>query len=1052
MQTPPSPQQPSGPSGASGFDVINRDQFSNWTLVESHLRSISKCGATEDLLRVLAHRLNEELDELIDPDEAIAYLDRFIAASRSPTSLLALFERDQSALPSLLQVFATSQTLAGRLIGDPESFDLMRASDGQGTQRRFLVDEMVSELQSLESPSRAAVAIRKFVSREIIRIAYGEFVRQSSEDLAGRQLSYVADAVLEAALVFVLQRLANRGLVPVRIDGHQVRFTIIGLGQYGGEELAYGRPLKVMFLYDAIEERNESHRRFVTQVVEEMSEIVSADDTIALHLSLDTSFRPLGDDCPIGGCDLTAKRLESDGRTWQRIALTKARVVAGDQQLGGEFLDRLQPWIYRRFLSREDLGEVRSLRLKLRRKLEPRSTSEEDAATPADPNVEIVQDEIAEARGGRNDIELTIQFLQLLHGGAIPAVRVGSTVEAIDRLRREGCLTHQEATLLTKGYAKLCRLQHQLNVMQGHYTGRLPAAASARRRLAWQLGIREPDGKAGSTEKFNSQLEEMLSINRKVLNHLMLEAPATAESTDDSEFAIETELVLDPDPDPDLVRRVLAKHGLTKTDLAIENIRSLATESVRFLPRRRCQHFFSALAPKLLREISTTPDPDRTLRTLANVAESLGAKSSLWELLGNNQATLRLMTRICAATPYLSDLLITTPGMIDELIDSLLMERLPRAERLDARSIELCRRAADLDVVLHGFKDSSHLMIGVRDILGKDPVEATHAALADTAEACLRRILEYEQEQLASRYGDPVGKSGEPAELISLALGKFGGREPNYLSDLDVVFLYSEEGTTQRRVGGPRKTVTNAQFFNQLAAAIASRVNRVTDYGRLYELDGRLRPGGEEGVLATAVDPFVERFSRGLVPLWQQLAMCKARVISGSRLIRKAVSDQVHDAIAQFEWHSSMVGELVKLRTRMQVTASDDNLKRGAGGTVDVEFIAQAFKLRYAGACPDLRGTGTIEILTQARDLGVLNEKDANTLVDNYRTLRGVESYLRLMDMETRHEYPDSALKQRDLAYLMTVQDTQSVNSSVEESRLSNREIFERLLKISSDA
>lgn len=1045
MQTPPSPNPSSGPDGedapgkamASEFRWADPTRFDDWGKTESHLRSIWNCGAPADLLQILRERLTLQLEECLDRDAAVINLDRFIAASRSPTSLLALFERDAAAFSALMQVFSTSQTLANRLIADPESFDLMRASDGQNAERRFLVDELVTELQSIDQPNRAAVAIRKFVSRETARVAYGEFIRGLGPDAVGQQLAYIADAVLEAGLVFVLRRLASQGLVPVRIDGHQVRFTLIGLGQFGGEELAYGSPLKLLFLYDAIEERNETHREFVNQVVEDLTQLVAGQETSALNLSIDSSFRPLGDDFRIGSSDLVAKRLESDGRTWQRIAMTKARVVAGDQELGGEFLTRLQPWIYRRFLSRQDFADVRSLRMKLQRRLE---TTIDTEASPS-------RHEIAEAAGGRHDIELTIQFLQLLHGGEISAVRVGSTVEAIDRLQREGCLTHQEASLLTKGYARLVRLQHQLSVMTGRFSSRLPDDDLMRGRLAWHLGIRQGDGKSGDVDRFSSQLGDMLSLNRKVLNHLMVEAPGGEEAADENEFAIETELVLDPEPDRDLVISTLAAHRLADPLQAMEHVRSLATESVRFLSRRRCHHFLAALAPTLLKEISTTPDPDRTLHTLAEVADSLGGKSSLWELLGNNEATLRLMTRLCAATPYLSDLLIATPGMIDELIDSLLMERLPSAERLDARSMELTRRAADLDVVLHGFKNSAHLMIGVRDILGKDPVEATHRALSDTAEACLRRVAEYEQEQLAARYGDPVGKSGEPAELVALGLGKFGGREPNYHSDLDVVFLYTEEGKTLRRVGGPRKTVTNAQFFNQLAAAIASRINQASDYGRLYELDGRLRPGGEEGVLAVTVEQFINRFRRGLAPLWQQLALCKARVLSGTRHVRGFVTDQIHESLASFEWHPSMVADLIKLRKRMQETAGDENLKRGEGGTVDVELIAQAFKLRYARAFPEIRATGTIELLEMMTEIDVLMPERSSALVDNYRTLRGVEAYLRLMDTTLRHEFPESVSKRRDLAYLMNQADPNDVEHSVQTARQSNRKIFDSILE-----
>lgn len=1024
-------QTPSaGPIDHELLKWLSPDRFSDWPSAKSHLLAIFESGVPRDLLVMLSDRLQHHFKDLDDLDSTVSNLARFIAASRSPTSLLALFERDEASLPALLQVFATSQTLANRLIADPESFDLMRASDGQPAERRFLVDELVSELEKIDSPNRAALAIRKFTGREIIRIAYGEFVRELSPDHVGQQLAFIADAVINAALEFVLRRLDEQPLgTPTRVDGQKVRFTVLGLGPLGGKEMGYGFPLQLLFLFDAIEQKNQSHRDFVEQVASNVIELVSSDETAALHLSVNTSFRPWGDQAQICSVDLAAESLESDGRTWHRVALTKARVVAGCQDLGNEFLARMQPWIYRKMLSRRDFADIRTLRRKLQRRFESGQTDGEDVSL---------------APGGRNDIELMMQFLQLLHGGDSRSVRVGNTAEAITQLERAGCLTHQEASLLGKGYARLCRLQHQISIMFAGQSSSLPHDDRLRRRLAWQLGIRDESGQGGDLERFQNQLQETFELNRKVLNHLMVETP-NAES--DEAFTIETELVLDPSPEPELVDQTLSRHGLRDPELAMENITMLANESVRFLSRRRCRHFFAAIAPDLLVEISKTPDPDQTLATLARVTDSIGGKSSLWELLGNNPATMQLMVRLCASTPYLSNILVAMPGMIDELIDSLLMDRLPPAERLDARSIDLCRRAADIDIVLHGFKSSAHLMIGVRDMLGKEQVETTHRSLSDTAEACIRRIAEYEQEQLAQRFGDPVNNEGEPAELLAVALGKFGGQEPNYHSDLDVVFLYSGDGETVRRVGGPRKTVTNAQFFNQLTAAIIARVNRPSPYGRLYELDGRLRPTGEEGLIAVSLEQFLNRFQRGMAPLWQRLALCKARVISGSRRLRQTTSDSLAATLCMTKWHGAMLREIRDLRLKSQETANEDNLKRGPGGTVDIELIAQTLTLKHISESPDILATGTIDSLRKLGDAGHLREEDAAKLIHNYRTLRSVEAGLRLMNTPARHELPEDQSKLNELAFLMGEQDAQMIQAMVQQARSSNRRIFDSIFQ-----
>ena len=325
--------------------------------------------------------------------------------------------------------------------------------------------------------------------------------------------------------------------------------------------------------------------------------------------------------------------------------------------------------------------------------------------------------------------------------------------------------------------------------MYGQHTGQLPVDDAILSQLAWRLGIRVDS--SGDGEKFKTQLDEALSVNRKMINHLMVDVPLVPGTGNGELEAIETELILDPNPDAKLVTETLVRHGLTDPLLAMDDLRQLSTESVSFLSPRRCRHFFAALAPELLAGIAQTPNPHQTLRTMVQVTESLGAKASLWELLRAHKPTMQLMVKLCASAPYLSGILTNNPGMIDELIDSLLMNRLPSADRLDAQSIELCRGAAEIELILHGFKNSAHLMIGVRDMLGKESIEATQAAISDTAEAVLRRVIDDELEKLAERFGDPVDDEGQPAELLALALGKFGGREPNYHSDLDMIFLYS---------------------------------------------------------------------------------------------------------------------------------------------------------------------------------------------------------------------------------------------------------------------
>ncbi|QDT06408.1 Glutamate-ammonia-ligase adenylyltransferase [Rubripirellula lacrimiformis] len=1037
---------------ARQIDWLDESKFSDIPSAQSHLRQVIEAirvrstapsgdhceappsGEVDDIhpLTFLRDAIVPLAGFIADPDRTLRLTCRFIAGAEDPQGLVSLFRREPGSLSSLVQLFGTNPGLAERLISDPTTFHLVTASHHRSYDRSELIGELLGQLKLIDQPTRAALAIRKFLSRHVMRIAYGEFVRGDTPDIVGRQLAHLGDAIIEGGLQFALRRLADRRGMPERADGSVPQVTVIGLGNFGGEELSYSSPMKVVFLYDAIDHKNIWHSRFFAALVDDVVGLLCGDASRRDGVDLDLRDGPRHEvGVRICGYREAARIYETSGRTWQRLGFVKARVVAGSTSLGKAFLERMEPWVYRRFVSRVERSEIEMLRHKLQRR----------ADSPLAPTG--LEEDVVRASGGRSDLELTIQFLQLIHGGHDRSVRSRNTLDAINGLHRGGHISDKDQARLAGNYAKLCRLQHQINIAFDRGSSMIPADPSDRRMLAYQLGIRDDDcdnRSGGDAAKFERIFAETLAKNRSLMKRVLADS-----SNDATDTSAETDLMLDPDPDPDLVDRTLRQYQLQHPRSAMRDLASLCTETVPFLSPLRCRHVFSSIAPKLLAEVSRTPDPDAALHSLVRVTDSLGAKATLWELLGGSDATMQLVVRLCATTPYLSGLLTDNPGMIDELIDSLVINRLPSAQRLDAHSIELCRGAADIDDILRSFKSGAHLMIGVRDMLGKETLEATHQAIGDCAEACLRRVIEHEQEFFADQFGDPVDADGQPSEMVTLGLGKLGGREPNYQSDLDAIFLYSADGETQRRVGGRRSTTTNRRFFNQVARQVVARINSPHSQGRLYELDSRLRPIDEPGPIAISVDEFLEQFQSDAAPLWMRMALCQARAISGDRRTRAAVDEAVASAIAATRWDPSMATQIRQMRMDLEKTADPKNLKRAAGGTQDAEFVAHMLTLKHAHDVPEIIRHGTTASLRALADAGLLSGKDADALTDGYRTLRRIEASLRLMLAPDRHALPDDADLMKRLAFLMGQTDPTAIEDRCTAARKSNRDIFNRV-------
>lgn len=992
-----------------------------------NLNAISESGVTLDLMNSLCTQLELHLPRTSDPGNTLNNLERFVLASRSPLAFVALTERDPTALPILLQIIGTSQHLADLLVRDTEGYDHLRLTDGRPVARQYLIDDLVSETHALADEQKVMMALRRFKHRETLRIAYGDIVGQQRIAGITRQISYVADAVCEAALHYILRRLEDKYGVPQDHAGQPVGMVILALGKLGGNELNYSSDIDLVALYaeDGKTSGNvsRSNREFFERVVRDLVKLLSENTSIGIAYRVDLRLRPNGNQGPlINSLENTWQYYDVSGRTWERQAFVKARAIAGDLKLGQRFLKRMEPWIYRKYLSRADITGIKALKRRIEHRAHKEGVDERNVKT---------------GHGGIRDIEFVIQFLQLLNGGDLPKIRTTNTLDAIDRLQQAGCLTMQERGILTDNYAFLRKVEHRLQIMFDLQTHTLPESDQELAKFAVRMGYADGD-QDQALEEFKKELHERTTLNRRILDHLLHDAFNESEETDP-----EVDLILEPEPDDSQIESVLRQHGFRDVKGAYQNLNALAIEHIPFLSTRRCRHFLAAIAPHLLRAIAETPDPDATLVSLSQVSDSLGGKGVLWELFSYNPPSLQLYVTLCASSPYLASILTSNPGMADELMDSLMLDRLPSLTYLQEMLTELSRGAEDLDPILHSFKNSQHLRVGVRDILGKEDVRETHRALSDIAEVCLQTIAEDENRKLQEKFGTPISADGSPSELVILAMGKLGGREPNYHSDLDVVFLYTFAGTTKTKRAD--RSTSNQHFFSQLAAKITKRITQIGPYGRLYELDPRLRPSGKSGALAVSLEEFRKYFVDGMGQGWERQALCKSRPIFCSPAACALVQQAVRESILSQPWTPARAEEIRAMRTRIEANATVHNLKRGEGGTVDIEFIIQMLQLRFVADTPEVLVPGTLEALKQLHNHHLVSNSDFRFLNESYRFLRSIEARLRLMNTTARHDVPDSRDEMKKLAYLLGYPTPEQLSEDIRYYRSENREYFDRI-------
>jgi [glutamine synthetase] adenylyltransferase / [glutamine synthetase]-adenylyl-L-tyrosine phosphorylase len=1015
----------------------------SWGLVDparahGNLVRMATSGVTLDLLANICDQLSEHLPLSSDADMALNNLDRFVAAARNPLALGSLFERDRDALPILLQIFATSQHLSDLLIIDSEGYDLLRITEGEPVARESLVEELCAEVARIADDEAAvSAALRRFKRRETLRVAYGDIIRGQKLDTVTRQISHVADAIVEAAVTAARARLGGQRVGGRPFGAEPGRFVVLALGKLGGVELNYSSDIDLIFLYDpgrgTDPARQQNSAEYFDRLVRDVLKLLTEATELGAAYRVDLRLRPLGNAGPMAvAYESALQYYDMTGRTWERQAMVKARPIAGDLEFGREFLHQLEPWIYRQYLSRADITGIKALK----RRIEQRVLREGADAY----NVKT-------GHGGIRDIEFVIQFLQLLNGGDLPDLRTPNTLEAIVRLERCGCLTDQERAILEENYAFLRKIEHRLQIMFDLQTHLLPSNPAELRRVAIRLGYSDAPPHDARAE-FEADYRNKTELNRKILDHLLHDA-----FRDEADTQPESDLVLDPEPAPERIAEVLGKYHFEDVPQAYHNLMELSTEKIRYLSTRRCRHFLAAIAPQLLAAIAKTPDPDFTLVNLSKVSDSLGGKGVLWELFSFNPPTLKLYVDLCSASQYLSGILTSNPGMLDELLDSLLLDKLPTPAILESTLGEMCRGAEDIAPALHSFKNAQQLRVGVRDILGKEKIEATCGALSDIAETCLRQIMRAEYQRLTEKLGEPtIGEgpeAGRVCELIIVAMGKFGGRELNYYSDLDLIFLYEADGSTVHARRSRRDVATNNQhFFSELAQRIIKVASQLGPFGRLYEIDPRLRPTGKSGALATPLAEFARYFDSGQGQLWERQALSKARVVLGSPAVAANASRLVHQAAFARPWRAEDAESVWQMRHRMEEKAAPGNLKRGPGGLVDVEFLVQMLQLKHAGAHPEIATPATLDALAALSRAGILSSDDCEFFIASYRFLRTVQSRMRLMSTTARDDLPDEPRELAKLAGLLGYASAPALLADCARYTAENRRRCERVFEI----
>jgi len=899
-----------------------------------------------------------------DPDQACAGLERWLEAGGAARSDGHVDWTEAPLLDLLCTLFACTPALAEHFVRFPNRTRpvLQPVLQRQVHGGQAWLKQVHGAVQRASGHSGQLAALRRARTEAMLQIAALDLSGCADLENTVRALSDLADACIETALGISVEKLGFRDGMAAPLASAAQRadrpipppFVALAMGKLGGREINYSSDIDLVFVFSG-EGPTQGGTRALPYA--EYFELLAKEWIAALdHVTedgrcyrVDMRLRPFGATGPLVlSVQQTLDYLQAEGRTWERQAWLKARPAAGDLALGNALLIETATFVYRRYLSLDAIGDIQALKRQIELGVARRGETE---------------DEVKLGRGGIRDIEFTVQFLQLLYGGQHPAVRGGHTLRALHSLRKEGLLTAAEAERLEQAYHFMRRVEHCLQLYGDQQVHKLPADPAARRRVARSMGFQDAFpasalSEVGAEQEYVSA-EELFEAERQRhvarVHEIFEDLFAHLFQSRHGDAGALSEYLLAPQPDSAVIAQLLPAFGFSPSVDTARELLALGREHMALTSPSRTRKFFASLAPVLLHALAATGDPEGALRRCARIVDSLGGKAVFFQALHENPWLLKMIAELAAWSEYLTGILVANPGLFDELVDALRTERSKSQEQLEAELFTITR-GGDIGDTLRAYRAGELLRIGVRDLIHSAPLERTQRELSDLAAAILRVQLDHQFKEYVASKGVVKTSEGLPVRFAILGVGKFGGQEMNYGSDLDVLFFYGEEGATAAGLpAGP--------YFAQLAQELIRAMQSASGLGKLYQLDARLRPNGNTGPLVSSLAAFEQYGKEGALADWERLALTRARYVAGDEGVGERAIHLIRSTVYAPLRSTNLAQEVRHMRRRIEETAEASDLKRGKGALVDIEFLVQYLQLLHGPAFPPLRQTNTQQAL-----------------------------------------------------------------------------------------
>ncbi|WP_189470409.1 bifunctional [glutamate--ammonia ligase]-adenylyl-L-tyrosine phosphorylase/[glutamate--ammonia-ligase] adenylyltransferase [Litchfieldella qijiaojingensis] len=962
-------------------------------------------------LRSALGKTRQRLDESLERADSVASMQDLDPPSESWLAL-APTRREE-----LARVLVISDFAAETLVRYPDWLPSLDANGelDEAPDAETLDQWLAEALEDIEDEAGMQAVIRRFRRARMLGIVWRDLARPEGSGMwsTAASGSCLAETCLEGALAWLEEFFAPRwGRPAPRADGGSQRLVVLGMGKLGAGELNLSSDIDLIFAFPEKGvtrggKREFDHQEYFTKLGQKLIGALDAVTADGFAFRVDMRLRPLGDGGPlVGSFAMLSSYYQDQGREWERYAMLKARPVAGDCEAGAELLASLRPFVYRKYL---DFGAIESLR-------------EMKALINREVKRKGMSDNIKLGRGGIREVEFVVQAFQLIRGGRDTELQVTSLKTALECLPMLDLLPQEVVDELLPAYVFLRDLEHALQALEDRQTQALPVDSLDRERVA--LALRMEDWPAVMArldevrEQVRGHFDAVIADPEEELETSPGREPGDiGEGVSLDEWRALWRGELGRGENGDEAYDMLESAGFAQPDVAARRLNDLRhSRQVQSMQRIGYERL-DALMPMLLAAIADSEHPDRVLERVLPLIEAVLRRTAYLALLRENPDALEHLMRLCGASPWIAEQLARYPILLDELLTPTTLYTPADKDRLaDELRQELSRIPEDDEEsqleTLRVFKHAQVLHVAASDIAGARPLMKVSDYLTFIAEVVLEQVLAMAWKHLVRKHGYPQRRNGEAEEthFIIVGYGKLGGIELGYGSDLDLVFIHDAD--SQGSTDGERP-IDNAVFFTRLGQRIIHLLTAVTPAGALYEVDMRLRPSGNAGLLVTTLDAFAD-YQRHQAWTWEHQALVRARVVAGDRALAERFEAVRREILGSRRDPATLREEVVKMRQKMRDhlgSSPEDqqggrfDIKQDAGGMVDIEFLCQYAVLSMGHETPDLLAwSDNIRILETLESSGRLPAEDCHRLREAYLAYRNASHRAALTKQEARGE------------------------------------------------